>query len=331
MHYSGTFSAGALNGQGSEYYESGALKYYGAFVSDRYHGEGILYDENGTKRYAGAFERGAYCGTGTLYDESGECVYEGEFEKGTFNGDGTLYTAAGCTVTGTFKDGTVKGVATCTYPNGLTYEGLFQDTLPSGSGKLNDLLGLFSYAGPFRDGDIDYGSLLLQDVASVRTYFDDLLSQKVGDDGFTLVNTSYGIALRCLYAEGSRPACVLEAASKPMIEQTTAIRSVEDIAAPTAKSVAASDATLPAWIAETVGIDAAGLTCYEAAYDMTVVCYWVNAQTGELVLKSAASTDADALTGLVGEEEWEELSDEELDDLFAEIGLDRTLFEDFLS
>lgn len=332
VHYSGTFAAGALNGQGSEYDESGALRYYGAFVSGKYHGEGILYGENGTKRYAGAFEMGAYCGVGTLYGETGERVYEGEFEKGTFNGDGTLYTDAGYTIVGTFKDGAIKGVATCTYPNGLTYEGLFYGEMPSGSGMLNDLLGLFSYAGPFRDGDIDYGSLLLQDVVSVRTYFADLLSQKVKDDEFYLINTSYGIALRCLYAEGSRPACVLEAASKPMIEYVTTVRSAQDIVAPTAKSVGAVDATLPAWIAETFGIDAAGLTCYEAVYDTVAVRYWVNAQTGEIVLKSAASTSQDALAGLAGEEEeLEELSDEELNALFDEIGLDPALFADFLS
>ena len=80
--YIGEYKDGEYSGEGTLYYETGAVKYEGEFKNGSYHGNGTLYHENGEVAYEGEFKNGKYHGKGTLYYDNGEVKFKGKFKKG---------------------------------------------------------------------------------------------------------------------------------------------------------------------------------------------------------------------------------------------------------
>ncbi len=78
----GEFKNNVLNGNGTEYYENGNVKYTGEFRKDEYSGDGKLYYENGKIEYEGEFKNSKYDGKGTLYNEDGSVKYKGKWING---------------------------------------------------------------------------------------------------------------------------------------------------------------------------------------------------------------------------------------------------------
>lgn len=78
----GEFKNNKLNGNGTEYYQNGNVKYTGEFRNDEYSGYGKLYYENGNIEYEGKFKNSKYAGKGTLYNEDGSVKYKGKWLNG---------------------------------------------------------------------------------------------------------------------------------------------------------------------------------------------------------------------------------------------------------
>ncbi len=142
--YQGSFVNGQREGNGS-LYEAGILRYRGEFSGGLPNGQGISYYPSGGQEYAGTFSQGACEGEGTLYDEDGQARYKGQFSAGNFEGQGRLYQ----------EDGE------------LLYEGAFQEGAYAGEGKLRigqglQLVGEFENGAPlgevsiYRDGKLNY-------------------------------------------------------------------------------------------------------------------------------------------------------------------------------
>lgn len=323
IRYAGAFEDGVMSGEGKLYYRDGTVQYSGIFNAGILEGVGMEYYEDGMLKYYGDFLGGMYHGNGILYSESGSKVYSGEFEKGMYNGSGTLYSQDGAVTVGSFANGAITGIALRTYPNGMTYEGGFEGELPHGNGILSDLLGTFTYRGAFVDGDIDYTSLLLCDTAEVGGYFADKLTMKVASDCFYLCHTGYGITLRCSFADAQMGARVTEVASRIPTASKTVIRSAEDIIAPNAISVAASDLPLPEWASSHYKLSASTLDCYAAEYEKATVYYYVDNINGKLILKTAVYTGEGASLGAGGADlTSDEAVRAEIEEIFSELGLD---------
>lgn len=326
VYKSGLFSNGELNGNGMEYYEDGTLKYNGAFIEGLYSGSGLLYSEDGVKLYSGEFEMGRYSGQGTLYDEKGKKLYSGEFENGLFSGSGTLISDDGNVTEGNFTEGKLSGTVTRTYPNGLKYVGYIEGDKLCGMGSLTELVGSFGYTGDFQDDDIDYGALLSLDSNAVKELFTNELTQKIDSSCFYLSDDSYGITLKCDFAEAGGNTRVTAVASLPKLCDGVVIRSVTDISAPNAFQKGRADETLPAWVTEKYGIPADSVDCWAAMYDRAAVYFWTDKATGKLLIKTAEKTGG-AITIPEDSETGETLAREDIIKLFEELGLDIKDFE----
>lgn len=329
QEFVGTFNGGVLNGTGREYYSSGELKYNGTFSEGEYSGTGTLYARTGKKLYSGNFEAGVYSGSGTLYDKNGERMYSGDFENGLYNGNGALYGYDGSIIEGGFKDGSIIGVGTKTFVNGVKYEGGFAENMMSGKGTLSDTLGSFTYTGNFTDNDFDFGEIIGIDANKLREAMPSLL-QMIENDSFYLYDRSFGIAVKCSFAKNDAPATVTEMFERPFNGEITVIKSKEDIYLPNALSVEKSDDKLPEWAADEFGTTPDSVDCYTALYKNVKVNYWTDKTSGELLLRSASAlgntssvpgsgtgTDTDPT-----EDETYGLSEEEIAELFKELGLD---------
>lgn len=325
VRYSGAFSNGVPHGMAMEYTENGTVKYNGMFTQGLYNGEGVLYTDNGMKLYSGSFEMGRYSGTGTAYNESGK-LYSGEFENGLYNGTGTLYGSDGSIITGSFTDGKISGTAVCTYINGMRYEGCFDEGIPDGEGALTNVTGSFKYSGMFDDGDFDYSRLIGQDSAAVGEMIPSL-QQRIDKDCFYLEDNDFGIVVKFSFATESSRASAMEIYTKPFSGERV-IKSANDIPAPSAISVSKTDRQLPAWVEKKFGVAADDLICYAAVYKTTTSYFWVKESSGELKLKSAdgdvrTGSDTTDITDISGTE----LTYEEIEALFEEVGLDIADFE----
>lgn len=322
LHYTGTFSAGLPQGSLLEYYENGTLKYNGGFVAGKYSGNGTLYSESGEKLYSGGFELGEYSGTGTLYS-SGKKLYSGEFESGAYCGSGTLYGSDGTVTAGTFDMGVITGAAVRTYPDGTRYEGCFSGGAPGGVGVLTDAAGNEIYSGQFMDGDIDLVKLVQMESQAAAELF-PTAERTVETSGFWLEDGN-GTAIRCSFAQGDSPASVQSVYEKPVGGTKQYIKSAGDIYAPSAANVTeVSGAVLPAY-AQRLGIPEQEVKCYSADYSGAVLYWWTDTD-GLLLMRSCVRTDSvtvqpDESTPDTG------LSDDEIKQLFEDIGLDIADFE----
>ncbi|MGN1341303.1 MAG: MORN repeat-containing protein [Oscillospiraceae bacterium] len=324
VRFSGSFSNGALNGTALEYYSSGNVKYNGSFTGGLYNGNGVLYSENGKKLYSGGFDMGKYSGNGTLFDDDGTKLYTGEFEDGVFSGSGTLYGEDGSVTTGSFAGGEIVGAAVRTFASGRKYEGCYSDNLMNGSGTISDAAGTFNYTGTFLDDDIDYSVLLGAEPGKVKEMIPSL-EQTVDSDCFYLTDGSFGIAMKCSFADGDAPAQAVEIFTRPISGEVRKILSVKDINAPSAQSVGKlEDAVLPAWAAERFGVDRYSVECYAAYYEETTVYYWTDSSTGTLLLKSAEAANGTPPGGSVSgsDEAGSGLTYDEIISIFEELGLD---------
>lgn len=320
VKYSGSFSGGVPHGLAIEYTEYGAIRYNGMFTAGLYNGDGVLYTEDGKKLYSGSFEMGKYSGTGTLYD-NGSKLYSGEFENGLYNGSGTLYGSDGSVTTGSFAEGEVTGAAKRTYENGMIYDGCFAENIPNGAGTLSNVTGSFKYTGMFLDGDFDQSRIIGQDINAVSELFTSL-KQRVEPDCFYLEDNDIGVVVKFSFATETTSAAAEEIFTKPLCGSQV-IRSAGDITAPSAVSVAAVDKLLPTWAAEKFGISPDSVKCYAAVYENTTVYYWVDAASSALVLRSADGTVQQSGSAGGGDDGADsELTYEEIEALFADIGLD---------
>lgn len=318
----GVFKDGLAEGECAEYTENGTLRYSGTFSAGLYHGAGTLYTDKGAKLYSGDFERGKYNGTGTLYAENGEKLYSGGFEEGVYSGSGTLRCSDGSQISGEFVEGEITGSAVKSYPNGMRYEGTFAQGVPDGFGVLSGAVGSFTFTGKFIDGDVDYGAIMEADIQQIKDMFGGELTQIAADDCFYLENTQMGITLRCSYA-GDEPAAVTEICAAPLMNGAMLIRNAGDVPAWGANSVVKDDiALIPAWAAKKYALDDTQTVCYTVKYSNAQVRFWV--VDGKLALKTAIPISGGEQT--IRPESI--LSEEEIEALFKEVGLD---IEDFRS
>ncbi len=324
IQYSGAFSGGLPHGMAMEYAESGAVRYNGMFTSGLYNGNGLLYTDEGIKLYSGSFEMGSYSGTGTVYSE-GEKLYFGEFENDLYNGSGTLYGSDGSIIAGSFTDGEISGTAVCTYINGMKYEGCFDEGIPDGEGTLANVTGSFKYSGMFDDGDFDYSRLIGQDSAAVSEVIPSL-KQRIDSDCFYMEDDDFGMAIKFRFASETSPAVATEVYTKPFAGNIV-IYSEKDIVAPSAVSVSKADNELPAWAEKKFDVASEDLVCYVATYKTTTSYYWVDRNSGVLKLKSADGTVDTGIGAGSADIIDTELTFEEIEALFKEVGLDIKDFE----
>jgi len=80
-----------VNGNGTEFYENGGIRYKGGFKNNLYHGYGHFYNKNGTLKYNGSFSEGNYHGKGTYYYDNGKKNYEGNYKNDLRDGYGLVY------------------------------------------------------------------------------------------------------------------------------------------------------------------------------------------------------------------------------------------------
>lgn len=324
VQYSGAFSGGVPHGMAMEYTEDGVVRYNGMFTSGVYNGDGVLYTDNGEKLYSGSFEMGKYSGAGTIYGKDGK-LYSGEFEKGLYNGIGTLYGSDGSITTGSFTDGEISATAECTYINGMRYEGCFDRGIPDGEGTLTNVTGSFRYMGMFDDGDFDYSRLIGQDSSAVSEMIPSL-KQRIDTDCFYLEDNDFGMAVKFSFATEASPAAAVEVYTRPFAGSCV-IKSAEDITADSALSVSKTDKQLDGWAEKKFGVYAEDLVCYAAVYKTTTSYYWVDKNSGELKLKSADGTIDSSNTSGSADTSGTELTFEEIEALFEEVGLDIRDFE----
>ncbi|MGN0687856.1 MAG: MORN repeat-containing protein [Oscillospiraceae bacterium] len=324
VKYSGAFSAGVPHGMAIEYTTDGTIKYNGMFTTGLYNGEGVLYTDNGDKLYSGSFEMGKYSGTGILYDD-GSKLYTGEFENGLYNGNGTIYGEDGSVTTGSFTDGIISGAAKRTYPNGMVYEGCFADNIPHGAGTLSNVTDSFKYTGMFVDGDFDFSRIIGQEATAIAELFTSL-KQRVEQDCFYLEDNDFGVAIKFIFATETSGALAKEIFMKPLCGESV-LRSAADVIAPSAISAAMIDRRLPEWAENKYNVASDSVKCYAAAYEKITVYYWVDKNSGKLVLKSAdGMITQDGISGSLGTADIE-LSYDEIAELFKEVGLDIKDFE----
>ena len=324
--YIGEFTDGIPDGNGKQFYQSGAARYIGSFSEGVPHGAAMEYSESGTLIYSGSFVLGAYGGEGTLYDESGKKLYSGGFESGSYSGSGTLYGKDGSITYGTFEDGDITGTAKRTYANGTSYEGGFSENVPEGAGVLTDITGNVIYSGMFSHGDYDYSRIAGQPAAAVREMFPSL-TQTVGSDHFYLEDSGFGVWVRFSFASAETAAMAEEIFARPF-SVSTLIKSAEDISAPSALSVRETENALPEWVSSKLGIASESVKCYAAECETVTVRYWTDKYSGELLLKSAEGKAAAGEPGSAGGTDGSALSHDEIADLFDELGLN---IEDFAS
>ena len=208
------------------------------------------------------------------------------------------------------------------YLNGMRYEGTFAQGVPDGFGVLSGAVGSFTYTGQFTDGDMCYGTIMESDIPQIKDMFGGELTQTAADDCFYLENEQAGITLRCRYA-GDEPAAVTELCAAPLMNGAMLIRNAGDVPAWGANSVVKDDiALIPAWAAKKYALDDTQTVCYTVKYNNAQVRYWV--VDGKLALKTAIPIRG----GEQAVQPESMLSEEEIEALFKEVGLD---IEDFRS
>lgn len=160
--YIGEFKNGKYQGNGTEFYDSGKVKYTGEFKNGEYDGCGIFYLKDNTgilyyKLYKGDFKSSNYEGKGTKYFISGEIKYEGEFKNSKYEGKGTEYFESGdIKYEGEFKNDKYEGKGVEYFNSDkIKYEGEFKNSKYNGSGKLFYSDGNIQYDGGFFCGSFD--------------------------------------------------------------------------------------------------------------------------------------------------------------------------------
>jgi hypothetical protein len=150
-HYSGGFTAGNFDGEGSYDWGNG-VHYAGRFVRGAKTGRGtIVYPDN--RKYAGEFKGNLYHGAGR-YTEADGSVYDGAFSAGRFHGRGIYVWANGDKYTGQFRDDLMDGDGVYLRANGETYAGQFSKNERNGAGTYQ-WPGGDRYVGAFRDNEIN--------------------------------------------------------------------------------------------------------------------------------------------------------------------------------
>lgn len=178
-----------LTGQGTVYNDwNGSKLYTGSFTSGQYNGQGTLYNDDGSKLYVGSFKYGQYDGQGTLYNDDGSVKYAGKWTNGEqqeqpvidnsqeapandISSDNT-YSNYGVKFIGVIKDGVPNGAGK-TYDEGngtLMAEGEFygEDIQLTGQGTLYNDDGSKLYVGSFLDGQYNGQGTLYNDDGSVK-------------------------------------------------------------------------------------------------------------------------------------------------------------------
>lgn len=161
--YIGEFKNGKYQGDGTEYYASGEVKYTGGFKNGKYEGSGIFYSENKAdesyyKLYEGEFKNNSFDGNGIEYFDSGKIKYEGEFKSNKYEGKGVDYFDSGnIKYEGEFKNNKYEGKGTEYFDDtsNIKYEGEFKDSKYNGNGKLFYSDGRIQYEGSFCCGNFD--------------------------------------------------------------------------------------------------------------------------------------------------------------------------------
>lgn len=129
--YTGTWVNGEREGQGTMTYDDGAV-YTGAWKDNERNGKGKITFTNGNS-YNGKWKNDQYHGTGTFTWADGT-VYKGDWSKGERTGEGTMTWPSGDKYVGKFKNGNRHGKGTYYFPNGNVYEGDWVDGDRTGKG-----------------------------------------------------------------------------------------------------------------------------------------------------------------------------------------------------
>lgn len=155
-YYEGDLVVGVPNGEGTYYWDSGAV-YQGDWVNGKREGTGTMTYDDGTvykgkwkndqrngkgkitftngNVYDGQWKDDKYHGTGTFTWANGT-VYKGDWSKGERTGEGTMTWPSGDKYVGEFKNGNRHGKGTYYYPDGSVYEGDWVDGDRTGKGTL---------------------------------------------------------------------------------------------------------------------------------------------------------------------------------------------------
>ena len=139
IYYEGYWKKGKREGNGSEYYPNGVLKYAGSFLNDRYHGYGQLFwnIKDSSYNYIGSFIDGKKYGKGEIYQISPLLSYSFSDLLNTFNNEIILEYPENeiKEYKGNFKDDKKEGLGTCIYINGNKYVGNWKNDSFDGYGQ----------------------------------------------------------------------------------------------------------------------------------------------------------------------------------------------------
>ena len=151
LSFESRLEEGKAAGDGTAYYESGAVYYEGKYNEGEFDGSGTLYYENGIVQYRGTFSAGELS-EGEYTTEDGT-VYSGSFESGLLQGSGTMSVNGRLLYIGEFTDGTPEGNGKQFYPSGTArYIGSFSEGIPHGAAMEYSESGTLVYSGSFMLG-----------------------------------------------------------------------------------------------------------------------------------------------------------------------------------
>lgn len=129
--YTGDWVHGDREGTGTMTYDDGAV-YKGKWKNDQRNGKGKITYTNGNS-YDGQWKDDDFHGTGTYTWKDGS-VYKGDWSKGKRSGEGTMTWADGTVYTGKWSKDERNGEGTMTWPSGDKYVGQFKNGYRHGVG-----------------------------------------------------------------------------------------------------------------------------------------------------------------------------------------------------
>ena len=224
--YEGFWKYGKRNGNGTEYYNNGELKFAGTFLNDNYHGYGQLFwiSDGNRFSYLGYFKDGKKHGEGKIngsqsslsilfssipfFDNEKSIIkeYKGNFENDKKEGFGTCTYINGDKYVGNWKNDLFDGEGEYYINNLIFYEGKFVKGKKCGEGKEYYIegpkLGEKKYDGSFSNDLYNgYGEYYYQDGECYKGFWNNGL--KHGEGSF--INKKGEVVIEGEFKNGNAP------------------------------------------------------------------------------------------------------------------------------
>ena len=224
--YEGFWKYGKRNGNGTEYYNNGELKFAGTFLNDNYHGYGQLFwiSDGNRFSYLGYFKDGKKHGEGKIngsqsslsilfssipfFDNEKSIIkeYKGNFENDKKEGFGTCIYKNGDKYVGNWKNDLFDGEGEYYINNLIFYEGKFVKGKKCGEGKEYYIegpkLGEKKYDGSFSNDLYNgYGEYYYQDGECYKGFWNNGL--KHGEGSF--INKKGEVVIEGEFKNGNAP------------------------------------------------------------------------------------------------------------------------------